>query len=68
MLSAMAKKNPVSEYLANIGRRGGQARVPKGTAALSPEERKALGKKAAEARWGKKAREATTGKAERKTR
>lgn len=48
----------VSAYMAAIGRiggsKGGLAKVPKGTAALSPPERKALAQKAAAARWGKK--------------
>lgn len=44
----------VSKYLAEIGRKGGQAKVPKGAAALSAEERKALGQRGARARWGKK--------------
>jgi hypothetical protein len=46
-------KDPVSEYLSEIGRRGGQAKVPKGAAALSPEEMAERSKKMAEARWGK---------------
>ena len=50
----MAKKSAVSEYLASIGKRGGRARVPKGVAVLSQEERKKRAKAAAEARWGKK--------------
>jgi len=50
----MAKPDPVSEYLATIGARGGKAKVPKGTAALSAEERKERGRLGAEARWGKK--------------
>ena len=49
-----AKKNPVSEYLAKIGKRGGSAKVKKGTAALSVAERKARGRAGAAARWGKK--------------
>jgi hypothetical protein len=49
----MARKDPVSDYLASIGRKGGQAKVPKGTAALSEAERKERGRKGAEARWGK---------------
>jgi len=54
MLYDMAQKgDPVSDYLAEIGRRGGQAKVPKGTAALSDEERREQGRRAAEARWGK---------------
>jgi hypothetical protein len=35
------KKSPVSEYLAKIGRKGGAAKVPKGFALLSPEQREA---------------------------
>src|ERR1019366_7055606 len=46
----------VSAYMAAIGRiggsKGGLAKVPKGTAALSPPERKALAQKAAAARGG----------------
>lgn len=49
----MAKrKNPAAVAL---GRLGGAARVPKGVAALSAEERSERGRQAAEARWGKKA-------------
>lgn len=48
----MAKrKNPAAVAL---GRKGGQAKVPKGAAMLSPEERVERGKKAAAARWKKK--------------
>jgi hypothetical protein len=49
----MAKRDPVTEYLSTIGRRGGQARVKKGAGVLSPEERSAGAKRAAEARWDK---------------
>jgi len=45
----------VRDYLAEIGKRGGQAKVPKGFSALSPEERRERGQMAARARWGKKA-------------
>jgi len=48
------KNNPVSEYLAKIGRKGGKAKVQKGTALLSEEQRREQGRKAAEARWGKR--------------
>jgi len=50
----MAKPDPVTQYLAEIGRRGGLARVPKGVATLSEEEQSKRGKQAAQARWGKK--------------
>jgi hypothetical protein len=40
------KKSPVSEYLASIGRKGGAAKVPKGLAMLSEEERAAIRAKA----------------------
>jgi hypothetical protein len=43
----MMKKNAAA---AQLGRLGGKARAKK----LSPEERKASAKKAAQARWGKK--------------
>ena len=48
---AMAKKTAVSKYLAEIGRKGGQKRVPKGTAALTPEERTEQSRNAAIKRW-----------------
>jgi len=60
MLYPMARNNPVSDYLAEIGRKGGQAKVPKGTASLTDEERKELGRKGAEARWGKKGKKKAT--------
>ena len=50
----MARKDPIREYLATIGAKGSQARVPKGTAALSPEERREQGRKGAAKRWAKK--------------
>jgi general stress protein YciG len=48
------KKTAVSRYLAEIGRKGGKAKVPKGTAVLSPEERTERAKKAAQKGWAKK--------------
>jgi len=50
----MARRNPVSEYLASIGRKGGQAKVPKGTAMLTAEQRKERGRQSAAKRWGKR--------------
>jgi hypothetical protein len=41
-------KNPAAVAL---GRKGGKARVPKGVAVLTPEQRSARGKVAALARW-----------------
>lgn len=40
-----SKKSPIREYLAEIGRKGGQAKVPKGFAALTEEERQAAREK-----------------------
>ena len=49
------KKSAISQYLAKIGRKGGQkgglSQVPKGTAVLSPEERAERGRTAVRARW-----------------
>jgi hypothetical protein len=45
------KKNPAAVAL---GRKGGRAKVKKGTAMLTKAERVAQGKAGAEARWGKK--------------
>lgn len=41
------------DYWSKIGKIGGKAKVPKGIAKLTPEQRKELSKKALEARWGK---------------
>jgi hypothetical protein len=43
------KTNPVKEYLAKLGRRGGRATAKN----LTPEQRKASARKAAQARWAK---------------
>lgn len=46
MMRVVAKKrSPVSEYLARIGRKGGQAKVPKGLALLDEEKRKEIAAK-----------------------
>jgi hypothetical protein len=47
------KKNPAAVAL---GRLGGQAKVRKGIAMLSEEERKQLARKGAAKRWGDKAK------------
>ena len=55
MIGTMAtKKSAVSRYLAEIGRKGGKAEVPKGFATLTPDERKELASKAAAKRWENK--------------
>lgn len=53
MLGSMekAKKNPAA---VELGRLGGQKKVPKGTAMLTPDERRERGKAAMAKRWGKK--------------
>jgi general stress protein YciG len=61
MLLAMARNNSVSDYLAEIGRKGGQAKVRKGTAMLTGEQRKELGRKGAAVRWGKKRKKKAAG-------
>ena len=43
----------LSDYFSAIGRKGGQARVPKGPATLSPERRSEIARKAVQARWAK---------------
>jgi len=48
----MAKQDVIREYLATIGAKGGAARVPKGTSALTAEQRKEQGRKGALKRWG----------------
>ena len=42
-----------AEERADLGRKGGAAKVPKGLATLNPAQRKAVAKKAAETRWAK---------------
>jgi len=60
----MTKKSAVSEYLASIGRKGGEAKVPKGLARLTEEERKAIAAKglAARRKNAKKNRKVNRGK------
>jgi general stress protein YciG len=41
----------VREYLAEIGRKGGKKKVPKGTAKLPKERRQEIARKAAATRW-----------------
>lgn len=42
------------QIFVETGRRGGSAKVPKGVAVLSPEERKERARQAAIARWSQK--------------
>ena len=50
---AAKKRNPVSEYLAEIGRRGGEVKSRKGLAAMDPERRKEIARQGVEARQKK---------------
>ncbi len=52
---SLAKKNPVSAYMARIGKNGGAARAK----ALTAAERSDSARRAAQARWAKKAGGAT---------
>jgi hypothetical protein len=45
------KKNAAA---VELGRMGGQKKVPKGFSTMDPARRAEVGKKAAEKRWGKK--------------
>ena len=45
------KKNAAA---VELGRRGGQKKVPKGFSTMDPERRSEVSKKAARARWGTK--------------
>ncbi len=45
-------KEQLTEYLRQIGRKGGKARAK----VLGPERRRAIGKRAAQARWSKRKR------------
>jgi hypothetical protein len=49
-----AVREAVSAAMGEIGRKGGQAKVPKGFAMLSAKERSKRAKAAAKARWAKK--------------
>ena len=49
----MARKTAVSKYLAEIGRKGGKASGKARMEKLTPEQRVAVAKKAAAARWAK---------------
>jgi hypothetical protein len=55
MAKKKAARDAVREYLASIGKKGGSAKVKKGTATLPKAEREERAKKAAAARWGKRA-------------
>jgi hypothetical protein len=51
------RRDVISEVMREMGRKGGKAAAGKGgkkrMAALSPQERNELARKAAQARWGK---------------
>jgi hypothetical protein len=46
----MVKKSDIRAYLQSLGKKGGPARAK----ALTPEQRKEIARKAAQARWAKK--------------
>jgi len=48
------KRSAISEYLAEIGRKGGKKGGKARAEKLSPERRKEIAEKAAKARWTKK--------------
>ena len=56
----MAKKLPpgLTQYLAEIGRKGGKSKVPKGLASLTKEERREIAMKGVAARRAKAKAEA----------
>jgi hypothetical protein len=47
----MSRQNPVREYLAKIGRKGGKAKVKKGFAVMPKEERVKIQRQGNAARW-----------------
>ncbi len=49
----MAKKPADSKYLAEIGRKGGKKSGESRMEKMTPDQRQAVAKKAAAARWGK---------------
>lgn len=51
-----APRSPISEYLAEIGRKGGKKGGPARKKALSPKRRSEIARKAAESRWQNKKR------------
>jgi hypothetical protein len=55
----MARKTAVSKYLAEIGRKGGKASGKGRMEKLTPEQRVAVARKAAAARWAKPAQPIT---------
>ena len=59
----MAKKSAISKYLADIGRKGGKSSGKARMEKLTPEQRSAVAKKAAQARWKGKKKSKDTGAA-----
>jgi len=51
----------VSDFMREMGRKGGKVKGRKGTAVLSPDERKERARKAVEARWAKVRKQAAKG-------
>ncbi len=53
---APASKEQISMFMAQLGRKGGKKGGKRRLETMTPNERKAIAKKAAQARWAKKAR------------
>jgi len=49
-----SKRSPISQYLSEIGKKGGLKGGKARAAKLSAQKRKQIARKAAETRWGKK--------------
>jgi hypothetical protein len=59
-INAVARKTAISKYLAKIGRKGGKASGKVRMEKLTPEQRVAVAKTAAAARWAKPASQPIT--------
>jgi hypothetical protein len=53
-LEQQNERSPISEYLSQIGKRGGLKGGPARAKKLSPKKRKEIARKAAKTRWGKR--------------
>ncbi len=53
MSKSQAAQRAIREYLAEIGAKGGKAKVPKGLSMVPEARRKEIARKAVKARWAK---------------